>query len=143
MRKLTYLLIACGAVAALAYLARPVRADEPKAPAAAAPATDTKADAKADAKAPDTIVFDKAKLGTVSFPHKAHVDKVKDCDACHGGKEPLFPQKKTELKMKDMYAGKACGSCHDGKEHFGVKAVFKAQGACAKCHKKEAPKAAP
>ena len=140
MRKLTYLLVACCALAALAYLAKTVRADDMKAPA--------KVDAKVDtgkaetSKAPETIVFDKAKLGTVKFPHQTHVDKVKNCDTCHGGKVPLFAQKKTELKMADMYKGTSCGSCHDGKEHYGVKAVFKAQGSCTKCHKKEAKPAA-
>lgn len=98
-----------------------------------------KAEASADAKeAPEFINYDKAKLGPVNFQHKVHADMVGNCDACHGGKEPLFAQKKSEgLKMADMYAGKTCGSCHDGKKKQGDKVIFAAKGACVKCHKKE------
>ncbi|MBI4060941.1 MAG: hypothetical protein HY403_05865 [Elusimicrobia bacterium] len=93
-----------------------------------------------DAKeAPESIVFDKAKLGPVKFPHKKHVETIGACDNCHGGKEPLFAQKKSEgMKMADMYAGKGCGYCHDGKKKQGDKVIFAAKGGCMKCHKKEA-----
>ena len=154
MRKLSVLSILCGALTASGGFAGSARADdavkEPAKAAVAAPAqtdtakaAETQLPASADAKkAPETVLFDKAKLGTVKFPHKTHMGKVGSCDACHGGDKPLFPQKKTDLKMKDMYAGGACGACHDGKEHYGVKAVFKAQGACMKCHKKDEKKEA-
>ncbi|HAZ07446.1 MAG TPA: hypothetical protein DCZ01_02735 [Elusimicrobia bacterium] len=111
---------------------------------ATAPVTDTTPAAAAAAagdkkEAPEFLAFDKAKLGAVKFPHKAHADKV-GCAACHEGKEPLFVQKLTGgFKMADMYAGKTCGSCHNGKETTvgkDKKIVFAAKGACIKCHKK-------
>ena len=84
-------------------------------------------------EAPEFIVFDKAKMGPVKFPHKVHGEMAGKCEVCHGGEAPLFPQKKTEgMLMKDMYAGKSCGACHDGKK------AFKAMGGCPKCHKKDA-----
>lgn len=97
------------------------------------------AEATADAKkeAPEFLNYDKAKLGPVKFQHKVHAELVGDCDACHGGKEPLFAQEKSELKMADMYAGKTCGACHDGKKKQGDKVIFAAKGGCMKCHKKE------
>ena len=123
--------------------------EAPKAEAAApvtdttaAPVTDTStATAAAGAKkeAPEFLVFDKAKLGAVKFPHKVHGDLL-GCAACHEGKEPLFVQKLAGgFKMADMYAGKTCGICHNGKETAvgkEKKAVFAAKGACIKCHKK-------
>lgn len=90
-------------------------------------------------EAPETIVFDKAKLGKVTFNHKVHAEINGGCAACHEGKEPLFKQErsKTELKMKDMYEGKSCGACHDGKKaNKDGKPVFAAKGGCMKCHKK-------
>ncbi len=99
----------------------------------------SKTEASAEAKeAPEFLVYDKAKLGPVKFQHKVHADMLGDCDACHGGKEPLFAQKQSEaLKMADMYAGKTCGACHDGKKKHGDKVIFAAKGACMKCHKKD------
>lgn len=89
-------------------------------------------EAKAEGGPAEFIKFAKTgAMAPVNFPHKMHGEKNK-CDACHGGATPLFAQKIGEggTKMKDMYAGKACGACHDGKK------AFKAQGGCMKCHKK-------
>ncbi|MDP3541552.1 MAG: cytochrome c3 family protein [Elusimicrobiota bacterium] len=130
MRKLWSLFVIGGVLFVFAGSAQAEGAKEKKAPA--------KAEAAGDAKeAPEFINYDKAKLGPVNFQHKVHADLVGDCDSCHGGKEPLFAQKKTELKMADMYAGKTCGACHDGKKKHGDKVIFAAKGACVKCHKKE------
>lgn len=111
---------------------------------ATAPVADTTTAASAPAagekkEAPEFLAFDKAKLGAVKFPHKAHADRA-GCAACHEGTEPLFVQKLTGgFKMADMYAGKTCGACHNGKETAvgkDKKIVFAAKGSCVKCHKK-------
>lgn len=130
MRKFWSLFIISG-VLFVAGSAMAEDAKEKKVPA--------KAEASADAKeAPEFLNYDKAKLGPVKFPHKVHAETLGSCDACHGGKEPLFAQKKSEeLKMADMYAGKTCGGCHDGKKKQGDKVIFASKGACVKCHKKE------
>jgi len=141
MRKFWSLFVVVGALAAtfvFAGSAKAADAKEKKEPAKA----EAKAEAKGEAKeASEFISFDKAKMGTVKFAHKVHAETAGNCDACHGGKEPLFAQKKSEgMKMADMYAGKGCGSCHDGKKKQGEKVIFAAKGACMKCHKKEAAK---
>lgn len=94
---------------------------------------------KKEGEAPADIVFDKAKLGKVTFNHAKHAELNGGCAACHEGKEPLFKQERSKdaLKMADMYAGKTCGACHDGKKKTkDDKVVFAAKGGCMKCHKK-------
>jgi Class III cytochrome C family len=72
-----------------------------------------------------------AKMGDVTFPHKAHQEKIDDCTKCH---------------HKGVEAG-ACSSCHDGEKAPKAKDAFhklckdchKAEGAptgCKDCHKK-------
>lgn len=95
--------------------------------------------AKGGKEAPEVIVFDKAKLGAVKFPHKAHAEMNGGCAACHEGKEPVFKQERSKeaLKMAEMNAGKSCGACHDGKKlNKDGKPVFATKGGCMKCHKK-------
>lgn len=150
MRKFWSLFVVVGALAATFVFAGSAKAEDAKkkdAPAKVEAKTEAKAEAKAEAKgdekkeAPEVINFDKAKMGNVAFPHKKHAEMVGSCDVCHGGKEPIFPQKKTEgMKMADMYAGKDCGFCHDGKKKQGDKVIFEAKKSCMKCHKKEAAK---
>jgi c(7)-type cytochrome triheme protein len=137
MRKFWSLFVVVGALAATFTFAGPARAEDAKKTEEAA-----KVEAKGDAKeAPEFINYDKAKLGAVKFPHKVHAEMMEGkCDVCHGGKEPVFAQAKSELlKMADMKAGKTCGFCHDGKKKQGDKVIF-ASTACMKCHKKEAAK---
>ncbi|MEK7388661.1 MAG: c(7)-type cytochrome triheme domain-containing protein [Elusimicrobiota bacterium] len=146
MRKLWSSFVVCGVLAVSFFLAGAAHAadakekkekkEAPKVEEAATPAVEA---AAAETKeAPEFIVYDKAKNGTVTFPHKKHAEMAGKCDACHGGETPIFAQKKTEgMLMKDMYAGKLCGACHDGKKH-GETVVFPAKGACGKCHKKSA-----
>ena len=77
------------------------------------------------------LVFDKSKLGKVTFSGKIHADKGFKCKDCHNPQ--MFPKQKkgtVTIKMADMYAGKLCGKCHNGKT------AFKAMGNCTKCHKK-------
>lgn len=134
MRKFWSLFVICGALAAAFIHVGSAKAEDKKEPAK----VEAKADAKGEAKeAPEFINFEKAKMGAVKFPHKVHADTAGNCDTCHGGKEPLFLQEKTELKMADMYAGKSCGFCHDGKKKQGDKVIFAAKTSCVKCHKKD------
>jgi c(7)-type cytochrome triheme protein len=74
-----------------------------------------------------TIEYDGKGAGKVVFDGKAHA-AVK-CAECH--QSGLFKMKKGAdvMTMKDMEAGKFCGSCHNGAKAFAVKD-------CAKCHKK-------
>lgn len=108
--------------------------------AAAGKAEATAEAAKTGEEAPEVIVFDKAKLGAVKFPHKAHADMNGGCAVCHEGKEPVFKKERSKdaLKMAEMHAGKSCGTCHDGKKlNKDGKPVFATKGGCMKCHKKE------
>ena len=58
-----------------------------------------------------------AKMGEVTFPHKAHQEKVSDCTTCH---------------HKGVEAG-TCGSCHDGTKAPKAKDAF--HKLCKDCHK--------
>ncbi len=71
-----------------------------------------------------TVEFEKG--GKVIFSGDAH--KGAKCAECHPA---LFKMKKgaDTMTMKDMEAGKFCGTCHNGTKAFAVKD-------CAKCHKK-------
>jgi predicted CXXCH cytochrome family protein len=73
---------------------------------------------------PPTTITLQAKPGNVTFPHKAHIDRVKgDCKTCHdsatGGKIADFGKDK---------AHKMCWDCH--------KAQGKGPTKCNECHKK-------
>lgn len=75
-----------------------------------------------------TIVFT-SPMGKVVFSGKIHADAGKKCADCH---PKIFKMKKgaDKITMKDIYAGKFCGTCHNGK------IAFKAKTNCMKCHKK-------
>jgi len=73
------------------------------------------------AAGPETISLP-AKMGTVTFPHKAHQEKLKDCKICHE-KGPG----KIEGFGKD-WAHKTCKGCHAEKKAGPTK--------CNECHKK-------
>ncbi len=89
-----------------------------------------------------TIKFE-TKMGTVTFPHKAHAEKekcatchhttkegeaVKACTDCHG-KDPKAP------KMQDA-AHKLCKGCHEKTVAAGKKAPNAKD--CKSCHVKQA-----
>jgi len=88
--------------------------------------------AVAMAGAPDKIVIDKVKdkKPAVEFSHKAHADRIKNCQECHHKNE----------------AGKeeACSTCHKAKKE-GDTPEFKdaMHNSCKECHKKDASKKAP
>ena len=71
-----------------------------------------------------TVEFEKG--GKVIFDGTVH--KAAKCNECHPA---VFKMKKggDMMTMKDMEAGKYCGTCHNGTKAFAVKE-------CAKCHKK-------
>jgi flavoprotein len=73
------------------------------------------------AMAADTITLP-AKNGDVTFNHKMHVEKLKECKLCHE-KEPG----KIEGFGKD-WAHKTCKGCHQEKSMGPTK--------CGECHKK-------
>ena len=86
------------------------------------------------ADAPDKIEFE-AKMGKVTFDHKAHTERAKeDCTVCH---DKLFPQSREPINFKakmhkEAEANKSsCGSCH----HAGG-AAFETKGNCKSCHVK-------
>lgn len=75
------------------------------------------------ADAPASITFD-TKNGKVTFPHKAHQEKLKDCAICHGNPKGG----KIEGWSKDKAHG-LCKKCHET-EHKGPTK-------CAECHVKK------
>ena len=76
-----------------------------------------------------TLKFKTKRMGTVVFSGKIHADAGLKCNNCH---PKVFKMKKgaDKITMKDIRAGKFCGTCHNG-----VKA-FKPTN-CKKCHKKK------
>jgi len=86
------------------------------------------------AEEPDTIVFE-AKMGNVTFDHKAHNEAAgDDCTVCH---DALFPESRAPINFKDKMHRTAeanktsCGGCHhDGGKSFATK------GNCKRCHVK-------
>jgi len=76
-----------------------------------------------------TVEFTKSPMGKVVFSGKIHADAGKKCTDCH---PKIFKMKKgaDKITMKDIYAGKFCGTCHNGK------IAFNAKTGCMKCHKK-------
>ena len=78
-----------------------------------------------------TVEFTGSKMGKVVFDGKKHADAGKKCKDCH---PKVFKMKKGSAKitMKDIYAGKFCGTCHNGN------IAFKANNPknCMKCHKR-------
>lgn len=72
------------------------------------------------AVAADTVVYE-AKQGKVTFNHKAHADKLKDCAKCHQGTPAKIDVTK-EGAHKDT-----CKSCH---QQMGGPTK------CGDCHKK-------
>jgi cytochrome c553 len=70
--------------------------------------------------AADTVVYE-ASQGKVTFNHKAHSDKLKDCAKCHEG-TPAKIEVTKDLAHKDL-----CKKCH---------AEMGGPTKCGDCHKK-------
>lgn len=77
--------------------------------------------AAGSALAADTVTIE-AKNGNVTFNHKAHQDKLKDCKICHGDAKPG----KIELDKEKAHA--LCKDCHTKGGQGPTK--------CGDCHKK-------
>ncbi len=76
-----------------------------------------------------TVEFDGKGAGKVTFTGDSH--KAFKCNDCHPA---IFKMKKgTSVgSMKEMKAGKSCGTCHNGTKAFDVND----NANCGKCHKK-------
>jgi cytochrome c553 len=72
------------------------------------------------AVAADTVVYE-ASQGKVTFNHKAHADKLKDCAKCHKG-TPAKIEVTKDVAHKDL-----CKKCH---QEMGGPTK------CGDCHKK-------
>jgi formylmethanofuran dehydrogenase subunit E len=72
------------------------------------------------ALAADTVVFP-AKNGDVTFHHKAHQERLKNCQLCHEGAIG-------KIAMNKEVAHKLCKGCHAEKGAGPTK--------CGECHKK-------
>ena len=70
--------------------------------------------------AADTVTYE-ASQGKVTFNHKAHADKLKDCAKCHQGK-PAKIEVTKDVAHKDL-----CKKCH---------AEMGGPTKCGVCHKK-------
>jgi hypothetical protein len=89
----------------------------------------------AENKGAQQIQIDGGSRGNVPFPHRAHQDRLKDCNICHA----VFPQEAGglgklkaggQLKPKDVM-NKQCIKCHRAEKNAG-----NASGptTCSKCH---------
>lgn len=85
----------------------------------------------------ESIVMKGGATGDVTFPHKTHQDKLKDCDNCH----KLFAQEAGAIEkgiaagtLKKKDAMKQCQDCH--KAEKAKNADTKAPQGCKDCHKK-------
>ncbi len=86
-----------------------------------------------------TLTFKGGENGKVVFSGKIHAEKGVKCMECHDGK--VFPTMKEALKvpgpptlqMKEINAGKFCGTCHNGERAF----KSSDEKNCTKCHIKE------
>ncbi len=74
----------------------------------------------------------KTKMGTVVFDGKKHFDQKLKCNECHPKIFGEMKQGKAKVKMtmKDLNAGKFCGTCHNGTKAFSTKDAK----SCKKCH---------
>ena len=71
--------------------------------------------------AADTVTYE-ASQGKVTFNHKAHADKLKDCTKCHGKEKPA------KIAMsKEGAHGALCKDCHK---------AMNGPTKCGDCHKK-------
>jgi len=86
--------------------------------------------------AADSIVLKGGAPGDVTFPHKAHQDKLKNCDSCH----KLFAKEAGSIQkaiaagtMKKKDAMKQCVDCHKAEK---AKGSATGPTGCKACHKK-------
>jgi len=82
---------------------------------------------------PPAVIKLKAKQGGITFTHKEHQDRIKNCKACHatdeGGKIEGFQPNINKDKTHAL-----CQTCH--KKEVAANKASKAPTKCDGCHKK-------
>lgn len=78
-----------------------------------------------------SVEFAGGGAGKVAFSGDVH-KKAGACNACHTAVFKMAKGAGAGQTMKDMDAGKGCGTCHNGTKSFSTKDA----ASCAKCHKK-------
>ncbi len=78
-----------------------------------------------------SVEFAGGGAGKVTFSGDVH-KKAGACNACHTAIYKMAKGAAAGQNMKDMDAGKGCGTCHNGTKSFSTKDA----ASCAKCHKK-------
>lgn len=91
--------------------------------------------ANSDGKGPEKIEINGGKRGVIPFPHRAHQERLGDCNRCHS----LFPKEHQALKnlkeagklSRKQVMNKLCIKCHKAEKRAG-----KPSGptTCSKCH---------
>lgn len=82
---------------------------------------------RADATSNQTLLYDGAGQGKVTFDGRLHASKGMACKDCHP--DIFATKKKALISVDDHVAGNACFTCHDGAS---------APGACLDCHRNPA-----
>ena len=84
----------------------------------------------------ESMVLKGGSMGDVSFPHKIHQDKLKDCEACH----KLFPKEAGAIQkliaagtLKKKQVMNNCKSCH---KEIKAKGGTAGPTSCKACHDK-------
>jgi len=78
-----------------------------------------------------TLEWDGNGGGAVVFDGTLHSSKGAVCTDCHP-KLFMMKQGSTEITMKKMFRGEACGGCHNGERAFDAKDLK----TCRRCHRK-------
>ena len=85
---------------------------------------------------PEELILEGGAFGDVPFPHRAHQEKLVDCNTCHR----LFPQEagsivalKESGKLKKRQVMNECTFCHYDRKKKGEKG---GPTSCSGCHKK-------
>ena len=91
----------------------------------------------AENKGADQISINGGSRGNISFSHRAHQERLNDCNICHS----LFPQESDSLNQLKKSGGltpkqvmnKVCINCHKAEKKAGNE---NAPTTCSKCHVK-------
>jgi c(7)-type cytochrome triheme protein len=90
----------------------------------------------AEGNGAETIELKGGAMGNVTFPHRLHQEKLKDCEACH----KLFPKEEGAIQkliadgtLKKKEVMKDCEECHKARKAEGEAA---GPTTCRGCHKK-------
>ena len=79
-----------------------------------------------------TLTWKDGALGPVTFSGTVHAKAGLQCSACHPGIFPFMPAESgVKMQMKEIDAGKYCGTCHNGSMAISTTDPDN----CVKCHK--------